>query len=309
MRRVFVTGAATWTGGQLVRRLSARDDVEVFAVDNRPPVVPFDAPFEELSLDRLSLARYLIEVEPETIVHLQSVDPTAEEERSRDSEDRVVGALALFGAIERIDTVRSVIVKSDTAIYGASPRNPSLLHEDTRPMGSPTRYQRDLQEMERFVQQIADQHDEVRYTILRFAPIFGANVDNPISRYLTMPVVPTQMGFDPRLQLIHELDAVRAVEHAMEHRVEGTFNIAATGQLYLSRILRLGGKLHQPLAGRFFDSAVSGLTRVDVSVPQHIRSILKHGRVTDVSAMVDVFGFTPELSCRQAVLAGYGVTA
>ncbi|MCB1247283.1 MAG: NAD-dependent epimerase/dehydratase family protein, partial [Acidimicrobiia bacterium] len=191
MRRVFVTGAATWTGGQLVRKLSARPDLEVFAVDDGDPVVPFDARFERLSLDRLSLARYVLEVEPHTIVHLQSVHPTAEEGQNRASEDRVVGALALFGAIDRNDSVRQVIVKSDTAFYGSSARNPSVLAETTRPHGSPTRFQRDLTEMERFVTEVADRHAAVRYTILRFAPIFGERVDNPISRYLTMRVVPT----------------------------------------------------------------------------------------------------------------------
>jgi UDP-glucose 4-epimerase len=308
MRRVFVTGASTWTGGHLVRRLSQRADLEVFAVDNRKPVVEFDAPFEELSLERLSLARYMLEVEPDTIVHLQSVHPTAEEGRNTDGEERVVGALALFGAIERLESVRSVIVKSDTAFYGASPRNPSVLSETTRPQGRPSRFQRDLTEMERFVTDIATRHDSIRYTILRFAPIFGPNVKNPISRYLTLKVVPTLLGFDPRIQLINEDDAVRAVLHALDSEIEGTFNIAAPGQLYLSRILRLGKRIPQPLPGRLFDSAVTGLARADLAVPAHLQDILKHGRVTDTTAMTDVFRFTPDMTCRRAVLAGYGIT-
>jgi len=308
MRRVFITGAATWTGGTLIRQLADRDDLEVFAVDDRPPTISFDAHFEELSLDRLSLARHMLEVEPHTIVHLQSVHPTAEEGRNRDPEERVMGALALFGAIERLDSVHSVVVKSDTGIYGSSPRNPSFLAEATRPQGRPNRFQRDLTEMERFVTEVAERHSDIKYTILRFAPIFGANVRNPMSRYLTMKIVPTLMGFDPRLQFIHEDDAVAALDHALDADVEGTFNVAARGQLYLSRILRLGNRIPQPLPGRVFESAITGLARADLAVPAHLQDLLKHGRVTDTSAMSTVLNFEPAHTCRQTVLAAYGIS-
>lgn len=309
MRRVFVTGAASWTGGQLVRRLEARPDIEVFAVDDAVPRVPFSSPFEKLSLERLALARYVLEVEPDSIIHLQSVHRTAEEGQNTDGEERIVGALALFGAIERLDSVTSVIVKSDTAFYGASPRNPSVMKETTRPQGTPSRFQRDLTEMERFVTETANRHDHIRYTILRFAPIFGPRVLNPFSRYLTLPVVPTLAGFDPRLQVIHEDDTIRALEHALDNDTQGTFNVAADGQLYLSRFLRLGRRIPQPLPGRLFDSALKALARADIVVPKHVRAILKNGRVVDTARMRSEFGFEPMNSCRQTVLNAYGIRA
>jgi UDP-glucose 4-epimerase len=307
MRRVFVTGAASWTGGQLIRRLETRPDISVFAVDDTKPRVKFSSPFEKLSLERLALARYMLEVEPDAIVHLQSVHRRTEEGRNTDSEERIVGALALFGAIERLDSVRSVIVKSDTAVYGANPRNPSIMSETTRSQGSPTRYQRDLTEMERFVTETADRHDTIRYTILRFAPIFGPQVANPLSRYLTLPVVPTLLGFDPRIQVTHEQDAVAALEHALDHETQGTFNVAADGQLYLSRMLRLGRRLPQPLPRRMFESAMKGLARADVAVPSHTQALLKHGLVSDTTAMRTEFGFEPEWTCRQTTLHAYGM--
>ena len=308
MRRVFVTGAATWTGGQLVKRLETRDDLEVFAVDDAAPRVSFSSPFERLSLERLALARYILEVEPDVVVHLQSVHRSAEEGRNTSAEERIVGALALFGAIERLDSVKSVIVKSDTAFYGSSPRNPSVLKESTRPQGSPSKYQRDLTEMERFVAETSERHTDIEYTVLRFAPIFGPEVGNPFSRYLSLRIVPTLLGFDPRLQVTHERDAVAALEHALDAQVAGTFNVAADGQMYLSRVLRLGSRIQQPLPGRMYDSALRGLTRVNVTVPAHVRSILKYGRVVDTGLMKSELGFTPEFTCRQTVLNAYGMT-
>jgi UDP-glucose 4-epimerase len=305
MRRVFVTGAGSWTGGQLVRRLARRSDMNVYAVDDVEPVVAFDAEFKMLDLDRLALARYVLEVEPDVVIHLQSVHRTAEEGRRTESEDRIVGALALFGAIDRIGTVRSVITKSDTAIYGANPRNPSVLSETTRPQGRASRFQRDLTEMERFIDGLAAGHPDTVFTTLRFAPIFGPRVNNPISRYLTLPVVPTLMGFDPRLQFTHEQDAVAVLEHALDHPVAGTFNVAGEGQMYLSRILRLGRRAPQPLPGRFFDTAIRTLARAGLTVPDHVTGLLKHGRVVDTSRMRSELGFTPAHTCRQTVLSAY----
>jgi UDP-glucose 4-epimerase len=306
MRKVLITGAAGWTGGNLARHLEARPDLEVFAVDDTNPRVPFASDFRRLSLDRLTLARYVLDVQPNIVFHLQSVHPTSERGQNTEAEERIIGSLALFGAIERLDTVEKVIVKSDTAIYGASPRNPSVLNESTRPQGSPSRFQRDLTEMERFIGAAAQRHPDIQFSVLRFAPIFGPMIGNPISRYLTLPAVPTLMGFDPRLQFVHEADAVAALEFAADHDVPGTFNVAGNGQMYLSRILRLGRRIPQPLPGRMFDAALSGLARVNVSVPRHLRGLLKHGRVVDTKAMTDVLGFEPAFSCRQTVLSAYG---
>jgi UDP-glucose 4-epimerase len=247
----------------------------------------------------------MLEVEPDTIMHLQSVHHTAEEGKNTGADERVVGALALFGAIDRLDSVRSVIVKSDTAFYGSSPRNPSVMKETTRPQGTPSKFQRDLTEMEHFVTDVAKRHTHVTYTILRFAPIFGRNVGNPLSRYLNLKFVPTMMGFDPRIQLTHEDDGVAALEHALDADVEGTFNVAGGGQIYLSRLLRLGNRIPQPLPGRLYDSALKGLARANISVPDHLRAFLKNGRVVDTTLMRSTLGFHPEHTCRETVLSGY----
>lgn len=305
MKRVFVTGAASWTGGQLIARLDRRDDIDVFAVDDTPPRVDFRSEFVQMDLDRLSLARYVLQVEPDIVVHLQSVDRRTKEGRSTEGEDRIVGALALFGAIERVGTVRSVVVKSDTAVYGSNPRNPSVMTEQTRPRGRRSRYQRDLAEMERFVDELSVRMADVTFTTLRFAPVFGPRVRNPISRYLTLPVVPTLMGFDPRLQFTDERDAVAVVEHAIDHPASGVFNVAGSGQMYLSRLLRLGRRAPQPLPGRVFDTALGTLRRAGLVIPDHIVGLLKHGRVVDTTAMRTEFGFDPSHSCRQTVINAF----
>jgi UDP-glucose 4-epimerase len=306
MRRILVTGAATRIGGRLIQRLEQDPDTEVLAVDDLDPVERFSSRFERLNIDHLSFARFLLDKKPHTVIHLQTVDRSALLGSTRAHEESTVGAQALFGAIGRCTTVRHVIVKSDGAVYGAGPRSPSVVGVGTKPARSTGRYQRDLEQMEAFVHDMAERHDHVDYTILRLAPIFGPTIGNPLSAYLTLPGVPTLLGFDPRLQLISEHDALNVFHHVTDNPVPGTFNIAGTGQLYLSRILRLGRRVPQPLPKRAFHAALRGIARTGIPLPKHTISLLKHGRVMDTSGMEDTLGFTPSLTCRQTTMVAYG---
>lgn len=306
MPTILVTGAATGVGGWLIQRLERRRDTTVVAVDDLHPEVAFASRFERLGLDGLDLARLVLDVEPDAVVHLQTVDRSSNTGASHARNEAAVGAQALFGAIGRCKRVRHVVVRSDGAVYGSGPRAPSVVDVDTEPEPGSGRYQRALAEMERFVCDVAAAHDQVDYTVLRFAPVFGPTIDNALSRYLTLPGVPTMLGFDPRLQLVAEQDAVAAYAHAIDHPVPGTFNVAGGGQLYLSRVLRLGRRVPQPLPKPAFRRALRGLARTGIELPEHVVSLLEHGRVMDTIATEKVLGFTPHFSSRDAALAGYG---
>ncbi len=55
--------------------------------------------------------------------------------------------------------------------------------------------------------------------------MIGPAMDTALSRYLAGPVVPTVIGHDPRLQLLHEQDALGALERATVAGKAGTFNV------------------------------------------------------------------------------------
>ena len=128
-----------------------------------------------------------------------------------------------------------------------------------------------------------------------------------MSRYLRLPAVPTRLGYDPRLQLISEYDVVNALTHTLENPIAGAFNIAAPGQLYLSRVLRLGHRISQPLPRRAYDIAVKGMSRADLHLPGHVKRLVHYGLIADTRRMTEVLGFAPAYNLRQTVLAGYGV--
>ena len=307
MRRILVTGAATWTGGHLIQKLEQQPETEVLAIDELEPRVDFDSELFEFALDRPEFAHFVIDAKPNAIVHMQTVDRAALLGGRRAHDEAVVGAQALFGAIRRCTTIAQVIVKSHVCVYGMGPRNASVVAEDAVVEGTRGRYARDLRSLEEYIEATARHRTDATFTILRFAPIFGAEVGNPLSRYLRLPVVPTRLGYDPRLQLISEFDVVNAITHTLGHPIGGAFNVAAPGQLYLSRILRLGHRVSQPLPRRAYDIAVKGMSRADLHLPGHVKRLVHHGLITDLRRMTEVLGFAPGFNLRQTVLAGYGV--
>ncbi len=308
MRRILVTGAATWTGGQLIRDLEHRSDTEVLAVDEVPARVELNSEVHLFELDNPEFAHFVIDAQPDAIIHLQTVDRSALLGGRRAHDEAVVGAQALFGAIRRCKTIRQVIVKSDMCIYGMGPRTPSVVTEDSPRLDGRSRYARDLQVVEDYIQETELARKDVTFSVLRLAPVFGPNVTNPLSRYLRLPVVPTRLGYDPRLQLISGTDAIGALQHTLNNPVAGTFNVAAPGQQYLSRILRLGKRLAQPLPKRAYDIAVKGMGRADLHLPEHIRHLVHHGFIGDITRMGSVLGFLPTQTMRQTVLGGYDRT-
>jgi UDP-glucose 4-epimerase len=306
MRRIMVTGAATWTGGRLIRRLERTPDVEVIAVDELEPSVDFDSRVHQLAIDELDFARFFLDIEPHVLIHLQTVDRAGILGREKAHSRVVLGAQGLFGALERCTTIEKVVMKSDSIFYGSGSRQPSIVTEETTPKRTTSAHSRSIRDVEHLLAEVAADLPHVEFSVLRFAPIVGSEIRNPLSRYIQLPVVPTLLGYDPRMQLIHEEDAVSALLHAVAHQVPGTFNIAADGQLYLSRVLRLGRRIAQPLPGPQHRAAMRALRTLGMRFPGYLENYLRYGRVMDTTLMKEGFGWQPGLTARQAVLAAYG---
>lgn len=302
----MVTGAASWVGGRLIQRLEGLPDVEVIAVDELPATVEYRTHLHDLAIDELEFAHFFLDTQPQVLIHLQALDRAAILGREKSHSRVVMGAQGLFGALQRCTTIEKVIVKSDSAFYGSGPRQPSLVHEDSSPRRSTSAYSRSIRDMEGLLNEVATELPDVQFTTLRFAPIVGAEIANALSTYLRLPLVPTVLGYDPRMQLIYQEDAVSALLHSVASDVTGTFNVAAEGQLYLSRVLRLGRRVPYPLPPPQFRAALKGLRRLGNRLPGSLEVYLRYGRVMDLGRMTQTFGWRPRLTARQAILATYG---
>src|SRR6202040_2253478 len=109
-------------------------------------------------------------------------------------------------------SVRHIVVKSSTLVYGSAASDPNTFLEDT-PRTSPVKnsVERALVEAEGMVRDFSEDNPATKVTVLRFANVLGPHLTTPISRNLARPLCPAIFGFDPLLQFVEEDDVVRAL--------------------------------------------------------------------------------------------------
>ena len=207
------------------------------------------------------LSRLLPGTEADTIVHCGILWYPEPGKPARVLHDvNVIGTLQLLAACQRTDHARRLVVRGSAAIYGCEGASPSFFTEEmARTLPLRTRFQRDVSELEAYVDNFARRHPDVACCTLRYQPEIGPDLDTPLARYLSLPVVPTQLGFDPRLQLLHAADATGALEAAARSPVRGAVNVAPSGSISLSRILRLARRPSLPIPHPLFGPALGRL--------------------------------------------------
>ena len=96
----------------------------------------------------------------------------------------VIGTMQLLAACQRAATVRHLVVKSTSTVYGASSRDPAMFTEDMEPRRQPrSGYAKDVAEIEGYVRGFARRRPDVLVTTLRLANVIGAHVTSPMTSY------------------------------------------------------------------------------------------------------------------------------
>jgi len=300
-RRVLVTGVARPLGAQAATALAADPEIEsVVGVDTVTPDADLGRTrFVQADIRHPLIAKVITTAEIDTVLHLNVIaTPLGAGGRTAMKETNVIGTMQLLAACQKARSVTKLVVKSTTSIYGSSSRDPSLFTEDTEPRSLPTAgYAKDAVEVEGYVRGFSRRRPDIAVTVLRFTNILGPQSDSPLARYLDLPVVPTVLGFDPRIQLLHSDDALAVLLRAARGSHAGTFNVAGEGVLLLSQAIRRAGRANLPVPFPAI-GALGGLARrlrlVDFSAEQ--LDLLAHGRVVDIDRLVSVFGYRPRYS-------------
>jgi UDP-glucose 4-epimerase len=305
-QRVLITGIAGELAGQLARQLEADDRIEyIVGVDLTEPRHDLTrTEFVRADLRNPLVARILDSTRVDTLVHLSiTAVPRMAGGRARMKEHNVIGTMQLLAAAQKAERLRKVITKSTTAVYGSGYSDPVLFREDMEPDESRrSGYAKDAVEVEGYARAFGRRRPDVAMTILRFANFIGPRVDSPLTRYFGLPVVPTVLGYDPRLQFCHEADAIAVLERVVLGDHPGIFNVAGPGIVYLSQAIRLAGKVPVPVPlplAQLIASGVRRTGRLDFS-PEQMRFLL-FGRVGDISRLRTEISYEPQFSTRSAV--------
>jgi UDP-glucose 4-epimerase len=285
-RRVLITGVGSYVGSLLAARLEDDPAFDtVFGLDDiLDPAVPAT----------------IAGAEVDTVVHnsiIRQPGPGMSERAMHDI--NVVGSLQLLAACEQAPTIRSIVIRGSAGVYGAEPHAPQFFDEEmTTLFPARTRFQRDVAQIEEYFENYSRRHPEVSCTMLRYQPAIGPSLDTQITRYLSQPACPTYLGFDPRIQLVHERDALEALVAAIKRPVRGAVNVAARGTIGLIRMIRLAGRLPLPLPAPLFAPATGAARRM---YSDDFRRLLRYGRGVDVARLERELGHHPRYSTADAV--------
>jgi UDP-glucose 4-epimerase len=306
---VLVTGVSRFLGGHLAARLAANPQIErVLGVDTVPPPRELlrrmgRAEFVRADIRNPLISKVVAGADVDTVVHASlSSNPGSSGGRAAMKEMNVIGTMQLLAACQKTSSVWRMVLKSTTAVYGSSSRDPALFDETMTPKDLPSGgCAKDAAEIEGYLRGFARRRPDVSVTVMRFANVIGPHIDTALTRYFALPVVPTVLGYDARVQLLHEEDALAVMERAASEEVPGVFNVAADGVLLLSQAILRAGRVPVPLpsfAVGPLGRIVRGTRLIDFS-PEELR-FLNFGRVVDTGRLRRQFGFSPRWTTRQA---------
>jgi UDP-glucose 4-epimerase len=305
-RRVLVTGLSTYWGGRLAQALESFEHVEaIIGVDNQAPTRELErTEFVKVSNQHSLLERIVRAAEIDTVVDTRLVVNSLMAPPRLAHENNIIGTMNILAACTGPDSpVRKFVFKSSTHYYGAEQDDPAFFTEEMhRPHPPRTGLERDMVEAERTVGDFAQRNPDVTVTILRCANVLGPDVETAFTRMLQLPMVPMVLGFDPRLQFVHEDDVVHALEHAAFHVAPGIFNVAADGVLGLSEIIDLVGKTPLPILPPWGTGIATGsLRRLGFRIPDEVVNQLRYGRGVD-NRLFKATGFDYGYTSRESVL-------
>jgi UDP-glucose 4-epimerase len=314
---VLVTGVSRYLGGRFARLLTEHPAVDhVIGVDVVPPPHSLgSAEFVRADIRNPIIAKVIARAEVDTVAHLNVIaTPLSPGGRVTMKEINVIGTMQLLAACQKASSVRRLVVKSSASVYGSSPRDPAMFTEEMGPKSLPRAgFAKDSIEVEGYVRGFSRRRDDVDVSVLRFANIVGPGISTTLTDYFSLPVVPTVLGFDGRLQLVHEDDALGALLAATVREGVGLVNVAGDGVVTVSQAARLAGRptVPVPLPASGWLSQVVRRARVAHVPPDHLQH-MAFGRVLDTSRMRDVLGFEPSFTTMEAfrsfVASGRGPT-
>lgn len=308
--RVLVTAGSSRLGALVVTALERRSEVQtVIAVDDRPPGAPFArAEFVRLGPDLVQLPRIVRGAGVDVLVDVRAAAAIAPlSERALTGHGAVTERVAT-ACTEAGSPVRRLVTVGSVHRHGWDRDLPAFLTEDAevpdRPRGALARA---LAEIERAAADAAADRPGLELTTVRIADPVGPAGSGILQAADRLPLLPTVLGFDPPVQVVHEEDAAAAVAHVVGGRLDGTYLVAADGTLALTEALRILGRAHAPVLPPWGTGVIAGvLARAGLGGAHELAGQLRRGRGID-NRRLKATGFTYRSTSREALVTAAGV--
>jgi UDP-glucose 4-epimerase len=305
-RRILITGLSSWWGGRLAQELEREPAVEaIVGIDTEDPRHELErTEFVRVDTEQALLRRIVVAAAIDTVLDTRLISDPLLASLDHVHRVNVEGTHNLLAACSVPESrVRKLIFKSSARYYGSSSDDPAFFSE-TMPRTQPpqTRIERDIASAEEAVSEFASARRGTTLTVVRCADVLGDDQRSSPLALLGLPVIPSLLGFDPRLQFIHEDDAIGALAHVARYDLPGTFNAAGDGVLALSEIASLLGKPMLPVLPPWgLGFAAAQIRRLGVRVPVELVRELRYGRGLD-NRLLKASGYRYRYTTREAVI-------
>ena len=304
MKRVLITGISSYWGGRLAQALERDPDVAtVIGVSPQDPTCELErAEYVRVGAQHTLLRRIVQAAEIDTVIDTRMIVDSATASPRADHENNVIGTMNILTACSGPDSpVRKFVFKSSAHYSGAHRDDPAFFTEEMRrPHPPQTLIEKDIVDAERAVQAFAQRNRGLTVTVLRMVNALPG-LRTAFTRLFSLPAIPCILGFDPRLQFVHEDDIVGVLQHAVYQDIPGVFNVAPDGVLALSEI---AGLLDRPLAPIIppwgTGAAVAPLKRLGLRIPDEMLTQLRYGRGLDNRAL-KATGYAFSYTTRETV--------
>lgn len=300
--RVLITGMGGELGTRVTNLLEAMSSIdEILGLDLDPPRRRLTrADFHRVDpRDRRRAVELVRAFAPEVVVHLGIYEPNARSYPEAARVGTAASAVSVLGAAAQCPSLRHLVVRSGTEVYGrrrgaATRPDESVTPAPTSPFGHSLLGVED-------VAVDAARAADVPVSVLRFAPVLGPSFPSPLGRYLRLPVVPVGALGELPFSLLHQEDAAKATVAALAVRHDGPLNVVGPGAVTASQAAMMGGRLPLPIAGPAWFAARVAAELFSAPLPAHVRELLVRGRTADGEQATEVLRLTSLTSTPDVV--------
>jgi 1-acyl-sn-glycerol-3-phosphate acyltransferase/nucleoside-diphosphate-sugar epimerase len=189
--------------------------------------------------------------------------------------------------------IKSAVVLSSAAIYGASNHNPGLMSESRAlPRSGGANCWADLEGLASIY---LGGHTETNLTVFRPAMMPLRGGEDHFSRLFGALIALRLPGHDPTIQVLSSEDLARAVRCAIEKRAAGIYNVAPAACIPLGRALRITSSLRLPIPRT--------IQRALLSRPAQCLDFIRYAWTVSDEKIRRELGFAPRSSSADALAA------
>lgn len=298
MTKILITGAAGMVGRALVAEMQGTD---IVATDLSRGPLPETVRFRTVDVTGKDPARVIEAEAPEVVVHLASiVTPPPGMARAAAFAVDVTGTRNVLAAC-LTHGVRRLVVTSSGAAYGYHADTPVPLRESDPCRGNPEfAYADHKRQVEEMLAEARAAHPGLEQVVLRVGTVLGAGTENQITALFHRRALLAVRGAESPFVFIWTKDLARILRRAATDGPPGIYNVAGSGTLSVEEIAARLGKPVRRVPPWALKAALGlarplGLSRYG---PEQVR-FLQYRPVLANEALIEVFGYTPELTTEQ----------